>query len=179
MEDALLLRRCKQGDRDALRLIYEKYRDDLLILAIALSHNADVAEDALHDAFVGFVRGLARLGHVRNLKAYLCRCVINSVRDLMGSKHRKNPGLEEVGIDCAVSESDDAANRIVSNEELEQLSAALAKLPFEQREVISLRMHGQMRFGKIAESLGVSVNTAKSRYRYGIDKLRSMLDSEV
>ena len=68
---------------------------------------------------------------------------------------------------------------IVCNEELQQLSSALAKLPDEQKEVVVLRIHGQMRFRAIAESLGISVNTVKGRYRYGIRKMRSILDSEM
>ncbi len=49
MEDKLLVFRCKQGSRDALRRIYEKYRDYLLILAVALSHDVNLGEDAIHD----------------------------------------------------------------------------------------------------------------------------------
>jgi RNA polymerase sigma-70 factor (ECF subfamily) len=59
------------------------------------------------------------------------------------------------------------------------LSSALAGLPDEQREVIVLHIHGQMRFRIIAKSLGISVNTVKGRYRYGIRKLRSILNSEM
>ena len=60
MEDRLLVMRSKQGSRDALRRIYEKYRDGLLILAIALSRNANIAEDAVHDAFVTFAERLEK-----------------------------------------------------------------------------------------------------------------------
>jgi RNA polymerase sigma-70 factor (ECF subfamily) len=68
---------------------------------------------------------------------------------------------------------------IVCNEDLQQLSSALAKLSHEQREVIALHIYGQMRFRAIAQSLGISVNTVKGRFRYGINKLRSILTSEV
>ena len=59
MLDRLLVTRCKQGSRDALRRIYEKYRDSLLILAIALSHDVSLAEDVVHDVFVAFARNSA------------------------------------------------------------------------------------------------------------------------
>jgi len=58
------------------------------------------------------------------------------------------------------------------------LSKALAKLPLEQREVIVLRTHSQMRFRTIAEMQGASVNTVKGRYRYGMQRLRTILDGE-
>ena len=68
---------------------------------------------------------------------------------------------------------------IILNEQLKQLTTALTKLPVEQREVIVLHTHGQMRFRAIAKSLNVSLNTVKSRYRYGIGKLRESLKTEV
>jgi RNA polymerase sigma-70 factor (ECF subfamily) len=68
---------------------------------------------------------------------------------------------------------------LVCNEQLETLSGALAQLPFEQREILMLHLHGQMTFRAIAQARQISTNTAKSRYRYGIDKLRSILDGKV
>jgi RNA polymerase sigma-70 factor (ECF subfamily) len=52
----------------------------------------------------------------------------------------------------------------------------MAKLPDEQREVIMLHLRSGMKFGQIGKSLGVSINTVKSRHRYGVDKLRSLLE---
>ncbi len=177
MEDKILVFRCKNGSRDALHRIYEKYRDYLLIVAVALCHNADFAEDALHDTFVGFVQRLPNFKLTGSLKAYLAICVANRIRDLMKNRQSKTVSLEE---DCPLtSETDEPSRTIICNEELQRLSSILAKLPDEQREVIVLRIYGQMRFGIIAKSLNISVNTAKGRYRYGIDKLRSILDSEV
>jgi RNA polymerase sigma-70 factor (ECF subfamily) len=55
----------------------------------------------------------------------------------------------------------------------------MAKLPYEQREAIMLHLQAGMTFRTIGRSLGISANTAKSRYRYGLDKLRLLLDHEV
>ncbi|MHC4791862.1 MAG: RNA polymerase sigma factor [Planctomycetota bacterium] len=166
-----------QGSRDALRRIYEKYRDDLLILAIALSHNVNVAEDAVHDAFVTFTERLEKFKLAGSLKAYLATCVANRVRDLMRTQQNRAVPLPQ---NCsAPSDLDEPSRTILCNEELQQLSSALAKLPHDQKEVIVLHIHGQMRFRAIAKSLGISVNTVKGRYRYGIAKLRSILNSEV
>jgi len=51
----------------------------------------------------------------------------------------------------------------------------MVRLPAEQREVVSLHVHGQMKFREIAEQLDLSMNTVQSRYRYGIEKLRTLL----
>ncbi len=177
MEDRLLVLRCKRGSRYALRRIYEKYRDYLLILAVALCHDVNLAEDAVHDVFVAFAQRLEKFELTGSLKAYLAACVANRIRDLMRNRRNKTVPLEQ---NCSAAlDLAEPSQRIVCNEQLQQISSALAKLPDEQREVIALRMHGQMRFRAIAKSLGISVNTVKGRYRYGIGKLRSILNSEV
>ena len=68
---------------------------------------------------------------------------------------------------------------VICTEELQKLKEAITQLPYEQREVVVLRVHGDMRFRQIAKLQDVSVKTALSRYRYGVDKLRSMLNGEV
>ena len=65
------------------------------------------------------------------------------------------------------------------SEQLELLSNAMAQLPEEQREVIALYMQGDMSFKAIARLQNASVNTIQGRYRYGLNKLRTLLNSEV
>ena len=177
MVDSLRTTRRKQGSRDALLRIYEKYRDSLMILAIALSHDVSLAEDAVHDVFVAFAGNFASFELTGSLKAYLAKCVANRVRDLMRKKQSQPLGPEQA---CSAPlELSEPSRLIVCNEELRLLSSALAQLPYEQREVVVLHIHGQMRFRIIAKSLGISVNTVKGRYRYGIRKLRSILNGEI
>ena len=79
----------------------------------------------------------------------------------------------------AASERDEPGRLVACNEEWEIASSALAQLPEAQREVIVLRLYGQLRFRAIAQATGVSVNTVQGRYRYGIDRLRSKLNGEL
>jgi len=177
MTDSLRMTKRKQGSRDALRGIYEKHRDSLLILAIALSHDVNIAEDAVHDVFVAFAGNFENFKLTGSMKAYLAKCVANRVRDLMRKK--RSQALNPQQTCSAPLDSSEPSRLIVCNEELKLLSSALSMLPHEQREVIVLHIHGQMRFKVIAKSLGISVNTVKGRYRYGIRKLRSILNSEI
>ena len=179
MIDKLLVIRCRKGSRDALRRIYEKYRDSLLIMAIALSHDVSLAEDAVHDVFVAFAQNIAGFKLTGSLNAYLAKCVTNRVRDLKRARRSHAKALNSQRVCSAGVDLNEPGRLITCNEELRLLSSALAELPDEQREVIVLHIHGQMRFRIIAESLGVSVNTVKGRYRYGIRKLRSILNSEI
>ena len=69
--------------------------------------------------------------------------------------------------------------RMIHDEDLGRLVDALVTLPYEQREVIVLHLQGDLTFREIAVVQGMSINTVRSRYRYGIDSLRSMLNGEV
>jgi RNA polymerase sigma-70 factor (ECF subfamily) len=60
-----------------------------------------------------------------------------------------------------------------------RLDAAMVELPDEQREIIVLHVQGKLPFREIARLREISINTAMSRYRYGLDKLRSILNGEL
>ena len=75
--------------------------------------------------------------------------------------------------------ADDPAGHIIADETARKLSEAMRQLPYEQREVVTLHIQCGMRFNAIARHLEISLNTVQSRYRYGLQKLRSLLNSEV
>jgi len=179
MEDKLLVLRCKRGSREALTQIYQKYKADLLLLAVALLNDKAAAEDVVHDVFLSFVRNLDGFRLTGSLKGYLLTCVANRARNWNKAEHVRLRGgtgdLTRSDVGC----SNEPLETLVCNEQLELLSEALAGLPFEQRETLMLRLHGQMTFQAIARAGQISTNTAKSRYRYGIDKLLSLLNGEA
>jgi RNA polymerase sigma factor (sigma-70 family) len=178
IEDKLLIWRFKRGSSDALCRIYKEHKDNLLRLASALLNDTSAAEDIVHDFFVSFAQSSEKLKLNGSLKSYLARCVVNRVRNANKTRHRQETtGLNEA--ESAVSNSKRPEQWIIDSEQLRQLNDALAQLPQQQREVIILHLQGEMKFKAIAELQGVSINTVQSRYRYGLDKLRSILDSEV
>jgi RNA polymerase sigma factor (sigma-70 family) len=177
MEDKLLVIRCKRGSTEALERIYEKYRKDMLILAVALLHNTSAAEDVVHDVFVSFVQTLEKFRLTGSLKSYLLTCVANRTRNVNKAEYLR---VVESGPEESVSsDKDNPSVSISCNEQLQQLSKAMAELPYEQRETMMLHFQAGMTFKSIADSLGVPVNTVKSRYRYGLDKLRIIMEKEV
>ncbi len=177
LEDKLLVLKFKRGSADALQRIYEKYKNDLLALAIALSRDRATAEDVLHDVFVSFAQYADKLQLRTSLKSYLSRCIANRVRNLSREKPQRTMQLnqtETIGSDC-----DGPEQLAITAEQSERIEKAMAELPYQQREVIILHFHGGMRFKAIAKSQDVSINTIQSRYRYGLDKLRSLLNGKV
>ncbi|MBN1362660.1 MAG: RNA polymerase sigma factor [Sedimentisphaerales bacterium] len=185
MEDKLLVFRCKRGSREALARIYQKYKADLLLLAMGLLNDRSAAEDVVHDVFLSFVRGLDAFRLTGSLKGYLLTCVANHARNCNKAERVRSQVGPGAGWSAEPSEGvmppaeDSALESLVCNEQLRLLSGALGGLPFEQREVILLHLASEMTFGAIGKARGISANTAKSRYRYGLDKLRLLLNGEA
>jgi RNA polymerase sigma factor (sigma-70 family) len=177
MEDKLLIWRFKRGSSEALQRIYEKYVVYLVTLATALLNDVSTAEDIVHDVFVSFAQSAGRLRLEGSLKAYLAICVVNRVRDTLRTRRRQPSALDEVFSICSTSSGPELS--AVCCEELQMLSLAMAQLPYEQKEVVMLHLHGGMMFKQIAKSQNVSINTVQSRYRYALDKLRSLLNGEM
>jgi RNA polymerase sigma-70 factor (ECF subfamily) len=112
------------------------------------------------------------------LKGYLAACVANNARNRNKARQKQaSYGLDKADVVSSKSNSPDAA--AIFGEELRQLGLALAQLPYEQREVLLMHSYSGLKFRNIARSLGVSINTVQGRYRYAVDKLRSMLNGEV
>jgi len=107
----------------------------------------------------------------------LATCLINRARDEIRRNQRQPADLNEAALVSSGSVRPD--QQVSQNEELQQLNKAIAQLPYEQREVIILHLKAGMKFREIAKLQSVSVNTIQGRYRYGLNKLRSILDGEV
>jgi RNA polymerase sigma factor (sigma-70 family) len=101
---------------------------------------------------------------------------VNQARDQI-RRAGHQPG--ELKGDTLAAESDCPELAVINNEVSQQLNKALAELPYEQRETVVLHLKGGLRFREIAKLQDVSINTVTGRYRYGLDKLRSMLNDEV
>ena len=177
IEDKLLIWRFKCGSSEALCRIYKKYKNDLLKLASALL-DASTAEDVVQDCFVSFAQSADRIKASGNLKSYLATCVANRARNrLRARQHQETAEPDEAK--SAESNSERPEQWIIYSEELRRLNNALSQLPYEQREAISLHAQAGLKFKAIAQLQDVSINTVQSRYRYGLDKLRSILANEA
>lgn len=172
MEDRRLIHRCKRGDGDALCRLYEKYSGLLFKVAIALLREVSAAEDVVQDVFVQFAENIGGFHLTGSLKAYLSVCVANRAKNVLISRKKE----------CVLPEHQDSPSnkpgpeqQIICSEELQLLARAMEQLPFEQRQIIALRHYSGMSPRQIGQSLDLSPNTAKSRYRYGMEKLRQLL----
>ena len=177
VEDRKLVNMLRHGDKEGLRRIYEKYKNDLISVAIPLIGNVGEAEDVLHDVFVSFAKGARHFRLYGSLKGYLMTCIVNLAHDKIRAKKRHAGGIEN--LEDISSNIAEPAKLAIGDEELSKVDEALGLLPLEQREVIVLHLQGGLKFTEIARLQNISVNTIRSRHRYGLSRLRLLLDGEV
>jgi RNA polymerase sigma-70 factor (ECF subfamily) len=178
MVDKLLIWRFKLGSRDALRRIYDKYHRELLKLAICLTGEPNTAEDIVHDVFCSFAQSVGRISPAGSIKGYLITSTVNRVRNYRRDRNRR----AELTLDETISISSGQRRPeqwAILGEQLECLARAMTDLPYEQREAVMLRTQSDMTFRKIADLQQTTVSTVQGRYRYGIEKLRLLLNGEL
>ena len=153
--------------------LYDGHAPSLYAFLLNLTRDEADTRDLLQDIFVKLARDPKLLAGVRDERAFLIRLAHNAAIDLMrrrGTRERarENYAAENIPPFAPVDDSDENVFRA-------ELSEALAGLPPDQRAVVHLKLWEGLTFEEIAAALDISPNTAASRYRYGLDKLRERL----
>lgn len=178
IEDRLLVWKLRNGREDGLVRTYDKYKNYLLKIAYVLLNDSQQVDDAVQDVFVSLAESSERLRVDGNLKGYLVRCLINRAAN-MKNEHRARSSvpLSEIAEPSSIDTRPDYW--VGLDEESKRAYDALRELPEAQRLAIALHLHGGLKFRQIAEIQETSINTVQSRYRYGLEKLRFLLNGEV
>ena len=138
-----------------------------------LTRNETDTRDLLQELFLKLAQHPEFLKRIRDERAFLLRLAHNLAIDLMRRRTTREKNYAALAADTArlfapSTDPDEHAFR-------QHLSAALAELPPDQRAVVHLKLWSGLTFEAIAEMLEIPLNTAASRYRYGLDKLRERL----
>ncbi len=136
-DDQLLKWKFKRGSDEALTLIYEKYLDSMLTLAMGLLNDAAAAEDVVQDVFVAFAQSRRHFQMWGSLSGYLATSVVNRVRDYRGDGADRRAETQEFALS---TEPPGPEQAVILTEQAKLLARAVAELPEEQREVVLLRL---------------------------------------
>ncbi len=158
-----------RDDPAAIELMWDRYAGDLLALLQAMLGSKHDAEDVLQTVFIRMVRQRRRLAAARRLDAYVYQIARHEAARFL--RQRRRPRAEPHAELWLVAAEADEAGR----EKAEKLQAALARLPAVQREVVVLKIYRDKTFAEIGGLLALSQNTGASRYRYALEKLRTLL----
>ncbi len=154
-----------------LTSLYDTHAPALFRFLMALTgHEADT-RDLLQDLFIRAARRPAEEVW-RDPAAWLFR----SARNLHTDFTRRR-GVRERALTRMACEAGEAESTAPGDEHSPPVNAAaaLASLPEEQRAVVHLKIWENLTFARIAEVLDIPANTAASRYRYALEKLRGLL----
>ena len=156
-----------------LERLYDEHAQALFAFLLNLTRDDADTRDVLQEIFIKLARQPNLLHAARDERAFLLRLAHNAAIDLMRrrgtrDKHHEQFGAEQLSAFAMTSDPDEAAFR-------NELAIALGELPPDQRAVVHLKLWSGLTFEQIAETLEIPLNTAASRYRYGLDKLRARL----
>jgi RNA polymerase sigma-70 factor (ECF subfamily) len=156
-----------------LERLYDSHAQALFAFLLNFTRNEADTRDLLQEVFVKLAQRPELLKDVHDERGFLIRLAHNQAIDLMRRRGTREKNYEQLaeevgGIFAASADADEQAFRSA-------LAEALGELPPDQRAVVHLKLWEELTFEQIAESLEILPNTAASRYRYGLDKLRERL----
>ena len=175
-EETLLAQRIRTGDREALGELYDQYASVSLAVALRIVADRGQAEDLVHDAFVTVWEKIDRYDAARgSLRSWILTIVRNRAIDRVRAAR---PGMEIGEADeqsLLQTDTNPTWDATAARLGSQQLRAAMATLPNEQREAIELAYFGGHTYRQIAVLVGIAEGTANGRLRLGLAKLRSSL----
>ncbi len=156
-----------------LERLYDEHAQALFAFLLNLTRHEADTRDVLQEVFLKLANRPQLLDGVLEVRAFLIRLAHNQAIDLMRRRATREKNYDQLAAESETvfapsADHDEAAFR-------QTLTVALAELPAEQRAVVHLKLWEEMTFEAIGEALNISPNTAASRYRYGVDKLRDRL----
>jgi RNA polymerase sigma-70 factor (ECF subfamily) len=157
------------GPAAAFQSLYDEHGEGVYHYLLGRVRRVEVAEDLLQTVMLRVVRNRRKLRTLENPRAWLFTVARNELRRHLAKAARRGveTGDEPIPLLPAPEAEED--------EDLEALRGSLGRLAPERWEVVSLKVYQQLTFAEIGKVLGISPNTAASRYRYALDDLKRML----
>ncbi|MCY4624384.1 MAG: sigma-70 family RNA polymerase sigma factor [Chloroflexi bacterium] len=175
LEEAQAVRRCQAGDKEAFRFVVERYGNLMYGTAYQITRNHARAQELTQDALVLAWRGINSF-QGGSLKAWLVKILTNRGISLSRRRELDAATLDDPDSPITVAdESQDPAGAAILALERERIQGALATLPEDQRQVVTLRFFSELSVSETAAALGVREGTVKSRLSRALDKLRDAL----
>lgn len=173
VHDELLVLRCQDGDREALKELIDRWQPKLVRLAWRLTREPEAARDIVQDAWFSIVRGIGRLSDPASFRTWAYRIVNNKCADWL----RRRVVRRNAATDLARAAEERQTTEAESDrEEVDELRAALRSLPDEQQAILSLHYLDGLGIAEIASVLGIPSGTVKSRLFHARATLRATLE---
>lgn len=181
--DSVLIERFRQGDSNAAAELIHRYQENVYTTIYYLVKDRVVADDLFQDTFLKALTNLPRNNYVEQGKflAWLLRIAHNLCIDYFRRAKQQLKVVWHDGSDIMeyLADNTDCHEKVIVRGEIENsVQRMIEQLPGEQREVVVMRIYGDLSFKEIAEITSVSINTALGRMRYALKNLRKMVEEE-
>ena len=164
-----LISRCKAGERQALDLLYQEYKPQLLNICKQYTNDDSVAEDLLHDAFVVILTSLDKLRSDDKLESWMTSIVRN-----VGYHYRNHLAKEQATIQQIQKESEGAMATILSPD-YEQLQKLVSQLPQGCQQVFRLSVFEGLSHQEISQLLGIAPHSSSSQLSHAKRMLQTLI----
>lgn len=179
-EEARLVARCQDGDREAQEMLVRKYQEKVYHLAYGLLGHPEEALDACQEVLVAMLRSLARFRGESRFQTWLYRITVNICIMRRRSVRARTRLITEMSADSAQRawQQIDPESVALSREAQAAVREHLRRLPPEFRAVVVLRELEGLSYDEIAETLSIPLGTVRSRLSRGCLLLREALLSD-
>lgn len=176
--DASLLDRLAAGaDESALSELYDRYQAQMYGLAVRITGDAALAQDAVQDAFVGIWRNAARYSTQRgSARTWVLSITHHRAIDILRRRRTVSSLPEAEGAGGEALVVPDIWPEVERSVDRDEVRRAIDRLPDLQRRAIELAYFEGLTQAEIAERTGAPLGTVKSRVRLGLRQLRSLLE---
>ena len=161
----------KRISETELEKLIDKYQEPLLKHAFFITGSFEEAQDIVQEAFVKFYRQCPATLEASKTKSYLYRMVNNAGIDFIRKRKDRWVDIQQI-TELPEEKQNGSKRKLELHNEFLRISKLLDQIPGEQAEVIRMRTISDLSFAEIARILELPVTTVKSRFTYGIEKLR-------
>ncbi len=175
IQDELLVLQCQEGDGESLKMLIARWQPRFGRLAWRWTADREAMRDVTQEAWLAIVRGLRRLDDPARFRSWAYRIVRYKCADWTRRRVLQRKVAKELR-EAARLEADETSSENNSANEVTLLRDAMAKLPSDQRVILSLHYLDEMGLAEIARVLDVPVGTVKSRLFHARHQLKQTLE---
>ena len=178
--DAYLIRAYLKGKDTAFDSLFRRWERPLFSFVFRLMRDPQAAEDVFQQTWMKVLKGLSDYHEKGKFSSWLFgianHCCIDEIRKK--TRARINDCVSAAGMDNFESQVSNPERKLLKSEELQLLEKAVDRLPLEQKQVVLMRLHGEMPFKEIARILDSPLNTILGRMHYAMNNLKKSFNHE-
>ena len=176
IEDYILIRRIQNGDPEAFETLVRKHYQNIYQFCVRRCNgDTALAADLTQDTFLKLIEHIQQYRLTGKFINFLLTIAVNTCNNHF---KKKSPDIVDMDTLSAVPSNLNISEEVLRQEDTKIIQQAIDRLPDMQKEVVILRFYHDRKLKEIAAITGVSLPTAKSRLKQGLDKLKRYLDKE-